>query len=59
MQTLEWVCTIIGYPKSIRVDQGSEFISRDLVSGPISAMSFSTSRGPARRRTSARKLIER
>ncbi len=30
VQTLERVCRKIGYPKSIRVDQGSEFISRDL-----------------------------
>jgi len=28
--TLERVCKNSGYPKSIRVDQGSEFISRDL-----------------------------
>lgn len=28
--TLERVCTEVGYPDSIRVDQGSEFISRDL-----------------------------
>jgi putative transposase len=28
--TLERVCKNIDYPKSIRVDQGSEFISRDL-----------------------------
>jgi len=28
--TLERVCKNIGYPKLIRVDQGSEFISRDL-----------------------------
>ncbi|MCA0404834.1 MAG: integrase core domain-containing protein, partial [Proteobacteria bacterium] len=28
--TLERVCRAVGYPKSIRVDQGSEFISRDL-----------------------------
>ena len=27
---LEEVCPRIGYPKTIRVDQGSEFISRDL-----------------------------
>lgn len=27
---LERVCREVGYPKSIRVDQGSEFISRDL-----------------------------
>jgi putative transposase len=30
VQTLERVCKNIGYPKTIRVDQGSEFISRDL-----------------------------
>lgn len=30
VQTLERVCRKIGYPKSIRVYQGSEFISRDL-----------------------------
>lgn len=28
--TLERVCADVGYPDSIRVDQGSEFISRDL-----------------------------
>lgn len=28
--TLEGVCGEIGYPKTIRVDQGSEFVSRDL-----------------------------
>lgn len=28
--TLERVCSEIGYPRSIRVDQGSEFVSRDL-----------------------------
>lgn len=30
VQTLERVCPLIGYPKTIRVDKGSEFISRDL-----------------------------
>lgn len=30
VQTLEQVCKGIGYLKSIRVEQGSEFISRDL-----------------------------
>jgi putative transposase len=30
VQKLEHVCKDVGYPKSIRVDQGSEFISRDL-----------------------------
>ena len=28
--TLDPACRSIGYPKTIRVDQGSEFISRDL-----------------------------
>jgi putative transposase len=28
--TLDRVCAVIGFPKTIRVDQGSEFISRDL-----------------------------
>ena len=30
VQTLERICRDVGYPKVIRVDQGSEFISRDL-----------------------------
>lgn len=30
VRTLERVCASTGYPKAIRVDQGSEFISRDL-----------------------------
>ena len=30
VQTLERVCAQIDYPKTIRVDNGSEFISRDL-----------------------------
>ena len=28
--TLEQACATLGYPKTIRVDQGSEFVSRDL-----------------------------
>lgn len=30
VQTLERICGEIGYPKPIRVDQESEFVSRDL-----------------------------
>ncbi len=30
VKTLDRVCKEIGYPKTIRVDQGSEFISRDM-----------------------------
>jgi putative transposase len=30
VMTLEHICNTVGYPKTIRVDQGSEFISRDL-----------------------------
>lgn len=30
VQTLERICAKAGYPQSIRVDQGSEFVSRDL-----------------------------
>ena len=30
MATLEAVCSKVGYPKAIRVDQGTEFVSRDL-----------------------------
>lgn len=30
VNTLERVCGKVGYPKTIRVDQGTEFVSRDL-----------------------------
>jgi putative transposase len=36
---------------TIRVDQGSELVSRDLIFGPISAVSRSTSPGPENRPT--------
>ena len=30
VETLERVCSRLGYPQSIRVDQGPEFVSKDL-----------------------------
>lgn len=30
LATLDRVCRQTGYPKTIRVDQGSEFVSRDM-----------------------------
>ena len=30
VRTLDEACSKIGYPKTIRVDQGTEFVSRDL-----------------------------
>ncbi len=30
VDTLERVCAELGYPKSVRIDQGPEFISKDL-----------------------------
>ncbi|TWA11340.1 putative transposase [Sinorhizobium medicae] len=30
VQTLERICQQVGYPRTIRVDQGTEFVSRDL-----------------------------
>jgi Integrase core domain. len=36
--TQEQACSLVGYPKTIRVDQGSKFVSRDLdYSAPIAA----------------------
>ncbi|ACK50447.1 hypothetical protein Msil_1494 [Methylocella silvestris BL2] len=50
--TLERICRRVGYPKTIRVDQGSEFISREtLICGPIKKASCSTFRGLASRPT--------
>jgi putative transposase len=30
VRMLDKTCALVGYPKAIRVDQGSEFVSRDL-----------------------------
>jgi putative transposase len=35
VQTLELMCRQVGYPKTTRVDQGTEFVSRDLNLGPM------------------------
>jgi putative transposase len=51
--TLERVCKIVGYPKTIRVDQGSEFISRDLDIWAYQKVSCWTSHGLASRPTTA------
>lgn len=48
--TLDRVCAKVGFPSTIRVDQGSEFISRD-ISGPTATASRSTSPGLASRPT--------
>lgn len=54
--TLERVCRRVGYPKTIRVDQGSEFISRDLDLGAYQRgveLDFSRSHCPAGKRSAA------
>ena len=35
--TLDRVCRTAGYPNTTRVDQSSEFVSRDMTFGPTSA----------------------
>ena len=45
VQTLDRVCATIGYPKTIRVDQGTEFVSRDLDIWAYMRGSPSTSHG--------------
>jgi putative transposase len=37
IEALERVCSEVGYPASIWVDQGSDFMSRDLIFGPTRA----------------------
>ena len=51
IEALEQACSQIGYPKAIRVDQGSEFISHNLACGPMPKVSRWTSHGPANQPT--------
>lgn len=51
VRALDEACGQVGYPRTIRVGNGSEFISRDLACGPMRTASPSTSRNPANRRT--------
>jgi hypothetical protein len=48
---LERVSREIGYPNTIRVDNGPEFSARSSIDGPSSPASRSTSAGPANRPT--------
>lgn len=59
VRTLDAVCAEIGHPKTIRVDNGSEFVSRDLDLRACDTASCSTSRGPESRwtRRSSRRSI--
>jgi transposase InsO family protein len=45
--TLEGACAATGYPKTIRVDQGSEFVAGTSISGPTRRASRWTSQGQA------------
>ncbi|MGY4601445.1 transposase InsO family protein [Bradyrhizobium sp. GM22.5] len=51
--TLERVCKTVGYPKTIRVDQGRSSSPAISTSGLTRRMSFSTSPGRASRPTTA------
>ena len=51
VEALDRACARLGYPKAIRVDQGTEFVSRNLDLWAYAHGSPSTSPGPASRRT--------
>src|SRR5947208_5514215 len=51
VEVLERVCRQVGFPATIRVDQGTEFVSRDLDLWAYQRVSRSTSRGLASRPT--------
>lgn len=51
--TLERICRNIGYPQSIRVGEGSAFISRSSTCRPVKRVSSSTSHGRASRPVTA------
>lgn len=51
VQVLGKVCAKSGYPATIRVDPGTEFVSRASICGLTPEASCSTSPGPASRRT--------
>lgn len=53
VMTLERICKTVGYPKTIRVDQGSEFVSRDLDIWAYQKVSCWISPGRVSRRTTA------
>lgn len=53
VQTMERTCRQVGYPAVIRVDNGSEFVSRDLDLWAYHKAWCSTSPGQASRRTTA------
>jgi len=48
VDTLERIAVQYGRPKRIRVDEGPEFISKDLACRPAGTMSCSTSAGPSK-----------
>jgi putative transposase len=47
VRTLDQACKIFGYPKSIRTDNGPEFVSRDLDLWAYQTTLFLTSLAPA------------